>query len=145
MDSKEKLIQLIKRQIEIENEHVERISRLEKMVGSAAAKLLLLEMRLDSQKHASLLNGILEVTKGIPSDQTFWNYEIESYVDQLAVKNALETHIKMETDVIAHVQEEIKHTDDEGLALLLQHIADDEKKHHKILNTIVKYMYKIEP
>ena len=145
MESKEKLIQLIKQQIGIENEHVEHISKLEKMVNVAAAKLLLLEMRLDSQKHAGILNGILEVLQGVPSNLTLWNYQIESYTDQIAVKKSLELHIKMEKDVIAHVQEEIRRTDDEGMKLLLQHIADDENKHHKILETIVKNMYKIKP
>jgi len=145
MESKEKLVQLIKQQIGIENEHVKRITKLEKMVGNAAARLLLLEMRLDSQKHAGILTGILDVIKGVPPTETLWNYQIESYTDQLAVKKALETHIQMETDVIAHVQTEIAHTNDEGMKLLLQHIADDENKHHKILETIVKNLYKIKP
>lgn len=48
MEQKDKLIPLIKKQITIEKEHVKRIAELEKKVLNAAAKLLLLEMRLDS-------------------------------------------------------------------------------------------------
>jgi len=145
MEANEKLIQLIKQQVKIENEHVKRITELEKKCDNAAARLLLLEMRLDSQKHAGILDGILKVLSGVPSSKTLWDYKIESYVDQLAVKKELENHVKMETDVLNHVQEEIRQTNDEGLKLLLQHIADDEKKHHKILETIVKNAYKIKP
>jgi rubrerythrin len=139
-----KLIQLIKKQIDIENSHVKRISEMEKKVDTEAARLLLMEMRLDSQKHASLLNGILKVLSDAPS-KNLWSHQIESYVDKLAVKKELEEHVKKEEEVLKHVEEELKHTGDEGLKLLLQHIAEDEKKHHKILDTIVKYSYKIKP
>ena len=145
MENKDKLIQLIKKQIGIERDHVKRIDELQKKVDTAAAKLLLLEMRLDSQKHASILGGILKVLKGIPPSKALWEYHMESYVDKLAVKKELENHVKMETDVLGHVEEEIKQTKDDGLKLLLQHIAEDEKKHHKILETIVRYAYKINP
>ncbi|MDH5481845.1 MAG: hypothetical protein OEY22_03045 [Candidatus Bathyarchaeota archaeon] len=145
MEQREKLIQLLKQQIKIEKTHVDRITEMEKRVGNAAAKLLLLEMRLDSQKHEGILTGILKTLKGISPSQALWKHKIESYVDPFVVKRELETHVKMETDVLAHVEEEMKHTKDEGLKLLLQHIADDERKHHKILETIVKNVYKINP
>ncbi|MFZ0965278.1 MAG: ferritin family protein [Candidatus Bathyarchaeia archaeon] len=145
MEEKEKLIQLVKKQIGIERELVKKIGEMEKKVGNAAAKMLLLEMRLDSQKHAGILTSILKVLRGVPPSQTIWEYRLESYVDPFVVKKELENHMKMETAVLTHVEEEIKQTKDEGLKLLLQHIADDEKKHHKILETIVKYSYKINP
>jgi rubrerythrin len=91
------------------------------------------------------LTSILKVLRGVPPSQTIWEYRLESYVDPFVVKKELENHMKMETAVLTHVEEEIKQTKDEGLKLLLQHIADDEKKHHKILETIVKYSYKINP
>lgn len=145
MEEKEKLIQLVKKQIGIERELVKKIGEMEKKVGNAAAKMLLLEMRLDSQKHAGILTSILKILRGVPPSQTIWEYRLESYVDPFVVKKELENHMKMETAVLTHVEEEIKQTKDEGLKLLLQHIADDEKKHHKILETIVKYSYKINP
>ncbi len=143
MEQKDKLVPLIKKQIIIENEHVRKIAELEKRVGNAAAKLLLLEMRLDSEKHAGILTGILETLKGVPPSKTLWEYELEGYIDPIIVKRSLEEHVKMEADVLAHVQEEMKHTKDEGLKLLLGHIAEDEKKHHKILEEIVRNLYKI--
>jgi len=145
METKERFIQLIKKQIEIEKENVRYVSETEKKVGNAAAKMSLLEIRLDSQKHADILNGILEVLSGVPPSQTLWAYRLESYVDPLVVKRELESHVKRETKMLEHVEEEIKQTEDEGLKLLLQHIADDERKHHKILETIVKHLYKISP
>jgi rubrerythrin len=145
MEDKGKLVQLLKEQMEVENEHVERIGELMKKVDSAAAQLLLLEMRLDSQKHAGILAGIIKVMRQMPPSKVLWTHQIESYVDKLAVKKELENHVSLETEVLKHVEEEMKQTKDEGLKLLLQHIAEDEKKHHKILETIVRYAYKIGP
>lgn len=144
MKANERLIQLLKKQITIENEHVQNIDELQKNTDSPVARLLLLEMKFDSQKHAGILNGILEVLAGVPPSKTLWDYRLESYVDQLDVKKELEGHIRREDEVVEHVQKEMRETDDEGLRLLLQHIGDDEKKHHKILETIVKNVYKIK-
>ena len=143
--SEKELSNLIKRQIAIENEHVKRLTQLEEKVDTAAARLLLMEMRLDSTKHSGILGGILEIINNLKPSQTLWTYQITSYVDKLAVKKELENHVALETEVLSHVEEELQHTKDVGLKLLLQHIAEDEKKHHRILETIVKNSYKISP
>jgi bacterioferritin (cytochrome b1) len=90
-------------------------------------------MRLDSQKHANILSAILTVLKGVPPSKTLWEHRVDSYVDRFVVKKELEKHVEMETEVLNHVEDEIAQTQDEGFKLLLQHIAEDEKKHHKIL------------
>ena len=61
------------------------------------------------------------------------------------MKTNLEKHIKTEDAMIDLVEKEIKGTEDEGIKLLLQHIASDEKKHHEILQTVIKQAYKIKP
>lgn len=145
METEDRLVQLIKKQIEIEKTNVKQVSETEEKVDNAAAKLSLLEIRLDSQKHADILNGMLKVLSGVPPSKTLWEHRIESYIDPFVVKKELETHMKREAEMIAHVEEEIKQTNDEALRLLLQHILDDERKHHKALETIVKHLHKINP
>lgn len=143
MEAKEKMVKLIKKQIEIEKTNVEQVSETEDKIGNAAAKLLLHIIGTDSQKHADILNGILEVLSGIPPSKTLWEHKVESYVDPFVVKKELENHIEREAEMIKHVEKELKHTEDEGLKQLLRHILDDEKKHHKILKTIVKNLHKM--
>jgi len=145
METRERLIELIRAQIEVEKENVRQVTETEKKVDNAAAKLSLLEIRLDSQKHADILNGILEVLSGVPPSQTLWEYKISSYIDPFLVKGELENHEKREARMIDHVEEEIKQTKDEGIKLLLQHVLEDERKHHKILETIVKHLHKVNP
>jgi len=84
MEQKDKLIPLIKKQITIEKEHVKRITELEKKVRNAAAKLLLLEMRLDSEKHAGILTGILETLKGVPPSKTYGNMNLKDTLTPLS-------------------------------------------------------------
>jgi septum formation topological specificity factor MinE len=54
MENREELVRLIKKQIEIEKDQVTRLAQLQKKVHTAAAQILLYEMELDSQKHASI-------------------------------------------------------------------------------------------
>lgn len=145
METRERLVELIRAQIKVEKENVRQVTETEKKVDNAAAKLSLLEIRLDSQKHADILNGILEVLGGVPPSQTLWEYKISSYIDPFLVKEELENHEKREARMIDHVEEEIKQTKDEGIKLLLQHVLEDERKHHKILETIVKHLHKVNP
>ena len=145
MKRNDKLIQLIKEQIEIEKENVRQVGETEKKVGNAAAELFLNVIKLDSKKHADILNGLLKVLRGIPPSKTLWEHRMESYIDPFVVKKELENHMDREAAMIVHVEEEIKQTEDEGLKLLLQHIADDERKHHKILQTVVKHLHKVNP
>ncbi len=108
---------------------------------TAAAKLLLTEMKYDSGKHAVLLQGILEVIEN--SGACLWDCKLDSYVDRLLVKKELEKHLAVEQKTLDMVKEEINQTKDEGLKLLLKHIAEDEDRHHALLKTIINNSYKI--
>lgn len=138
------LEQLVKEQIKIERNFVTAIEKEIKDVHNVAARLLLLETQKDSEKHAIILEGILKVIsqKGA---RPLWDTLQDSYVDKLVVRKNLEDHIKTETAMLNHIQKEMNETKDEGIRLLLEHIANDEKKHHKILETVIKEVYKISP
>lgn len=41
--------------------------------------------------------------------------------------------------MIVHVEKEIQKTKDKALKMLLQYILEEEKKHHKMLETIIKH------
>jgi rubrerythrin len=143
MKSKDRLIGLIKKQIGIEKQVGKSVEKQLEMVHTAAARLLLMEMKYDAKKHASILQGILDVIAG--SDVPLWDYRIGSYVDKLVVKKELDKHIEIEKFTLDMAKQEIRHTDDDGIKLLLQHIVEDEDRHHALLRTIVNKSYKINP
>jgi len=136
------LVNLIREQVQIEKESIERLAETEKKVGTGAAKLLLTEMRMDSQKHAGVLEAVLEVLKGSPPKSS-WERALNVFVDPVMVSKELEYHKGLSRSMQTHIEEEMRKTDDEAIRTLLQHLADDERRHHQILDTIVQRCYKM--
>ena len=138
------LVKLVKDQIKIERSFVASVDKQIKGIHNVAAKLLLLETKKDSEKHALILEGILEVVSQKDA-KPLWDTLQDSYVDKLVVKKNLENHMLVEKEMLKHVEDEIRETRDDGIKLLLEHIASDEKNHHKILQTVIEQAYKIKP
>jgi rubrerythrin len=134
------LSDLMKEQIKLEKEIAEKLHTLEQRVDSAAARLMIREMQLDTKKHAEILGEALKVIGG---PKSFWDYTIHIDADKRAVRKELEEHVKAEEKMMEQIEEESKKTDDEALKLLLNHFAEDERKHHKYLKTILNKAYKI--
>jgi len=143
MSSKRELADIIMEQIEIEKESVRRLSETEKKVGSGAARLLVCEMRMDSQKHADVLEAMLEVLKSPQSSGSSWERALHSFVDPAIVRKEIENHMALEKSMSSHIQEETAKTDVEVIRTLLSHLGEDEKKHRAILDTIVQNCYKM--
>lgn len=141
MKNEKRLSDLIKAQIKLENEISEKLSRLEGRLDSIAARLLIREMQLDTKKHAEILG---EALKAIDTPRSFWDYTIHVDADKHQVKEELIEHIKAEEKMKHQIEEEAKKTDDEVLKLLLEHFAEDENRHHKILKTILSKAYNTE-
>jgi bacterioferritin (cytochrome b1) len=138
------LVDLLKEQLKIEKNFVTAIDSEIESVHNVAARLLLLETKKDSEKHALIIEGILQTLKK-GERKPLWDTLQDSYVDKMVVKRNLEKHVKTETAMLEHIEKELKEAKDEGIQLLLEHIAEDEKKHHKILQTVIKEAYKIKP
>ena len=140
LKDEETLSTLIKAQIRLEKEIGEKLSSLEQRVDSIGARLLIREMQLDTKKHAEILQEALKAA----GTKSFWDYTIHIDADKQSVKRELQGHIKAEEKMMQHLKEEAKKTDDDALKLLLNHFAEDEKKHHKYLKTILEKTYKID-
>jgi len=138
MEPPEDLVKLIEEQIKIEKEGVASFGETEQRVGTGAAKLLLCEMRMDSQKHASILEGVLEVLKGPPSPNSSWQKPLDRFVDPILVKREIEKHKALAKSMEALLAREISKTKDETILALLGHLAQDERRHNEILETIAK-------
>jgi rubrerythrin len=145
MKPKSAFIKMLQTHKKAEANMVKVCANLEKQVHTAAAKLLLAEMRLDSKKHENILIEILKVLEGIQTPEKLWDARIDSYVDMQVVKKELEKHVKLESDMLKDVEEEVKESDDEAVKTLLTHIAEDEKKHHKNMELIIRKSYAFTP
>lgn len=131
---------MVQTQIKWEKATARKIKKFEKDTVNLAAKLFLAEMRLDSEKLKVGASSII-----MREERPLWDMRIRSYVDTQAAKKMLEDHVEVETKMLKHIEEEMKTTNDEALKLLLKHIADDEKKHHKIMEIILKKAFQMGP
>lgn len=146
MRSEKSLVDMVKSQINLEKKTTKEIKKLEEVTVNLAAKLFLAEMRFDTEKHAKILQTMLDLMNQVGPERIskkFWNLETRDYIDALVAKKMLENHVKVETKMLKHVEEQMKKTDDEALKSLFKHIVDDERKHHKIMGTILKKAFKM--
>jgi rubrerythrin len=141
VESRRELIDLVREQVQIERESAARLSETEQKVGTGAAKLLLVEMRCDSQKHAAVLEAILEALKDVQSSKPLWQQAFSGFADPIIVKREIENHKTLGKSMVAHIQREMGKTDDEAVRTLLQHLTEDEKRHSEILDTIAQRCY----
>jgi bacterioferritin (cytochrome b1) len=133
--SKPKLIETLKKQIKLERKAAKACADKEKMVDNPVAKSLLYEMQLDSLKHSKILQSLVDALQKRPVD--LWSYRIAKYVDSRAARKALEEHVTIERGMLEYTEAVLKQVEDEGARVILQHILDDEKKHHQALKTIL--------
>ena len=146
MNAGKDLVRMVQAQIHLEKGAAQKIRKLEKATANLAAKLFLAEMKFDTEKHARILQTMLDLMKQLEPERfptKFWNKETHEYVDALVAKKTLENHVEVEMKMLKHVEEEIKKTDDEALKALFKHIADDEKKHHRIMGTILEKAFRM--
>ena len=120
-----------------------RLSETEQKVGTGAAKLLLVEMRCDSQKHAAVLEAVVEVLKSNQSSKPLWQQAFSGFADPIIVKREIENHKTMSKSMEAHIQKEMSKTDDEAVRTLLQQLREDEKRHNEILDMIAQRCYRV--
>jgi rubrerythrin len=138
MESRKDLAKLIEEQIVIERESVVRLAKTQEKVGSAAAKLLIAEMRMDSEKHAGILDAVLECLKEHSSSKSLWQRAFEGFADPILIKREIDTHKSLGKSMLTHLQKEMRSTDDQAIRTLLGHLAQDERRHNEILDTIAK-------
>lgn len=143
MESRKELIDLVREQVQIERESATRLSETEQKVGTGAAKLLLVEMRFDSQKHAAVLEAVVEALKGDQSSKPLWQQAFSGFADPIIVKREIENHKTLSKSMAAHIQKEMSKTDDEAVRTLLLHLAEDEKRHNDILDMIAQRCYRM--
>jgi len=141
--SKPKLIEVLKTQIRLERKAAKACTEKEKMLDNPVAKSLLHEIRLDSLKHAIILQSLADALQKRPLN--LWSYGIKKYVDSLAVRKALEEHVAIEQTMLEYTESILRQVEDEGARVILQHILEDEKKHHQALKTILARSFRVGP
>ena len=126
--TKEKMISFLREQIKLEEEIVQSINQILKMITNPVAKGVLKGISLDSLKHAEIYKAAIEVVSFPPA-------LTEEELNQL--KKAVKKHIEDEEKAMKYLNYGIEKTRNEKIKFLLESIASDEKRHHELLNKIM--------
>ena len=126
----ERLIKLLETQLTLEKESARALRKEMKDIDHVGIKALFEICAADSTKHAAIVQMMLESLKsGELSRETF----VSTWQQRNQGLEAIKTHIDREKKMIELIKDEVLATDDKLIKILLQHILNDEERHHKIL------------
>jgi len=136
LSAKERLLDFIGQQINIENEIVDSLDRALPEIENEAVKGALGGMSLDSRKHSDMYGSVARLLTGVPQALT---------QDQLDRQRELvEKHIRLEARLIKRINETMPYIEDKKAGLLLNAILLDEKRHHALLKKVLDILVKGE-
>jgi len=128
------LVEQLKEQRKIEQGHAK---DLKPSVAKAQNKLVaaLLEgIMLDSMKHAAICEALIDVNAGeMPASK-----DIDVGVADL--HQDVRQHIKVEADMLTRLGVMAREAKDRHVKAMLQHILEDEKRHHSTLQALSNLM-----
>jgi rubrerythrin len=129
------LLEMIERAIKVEKQAVKLYKETANTVDNAAVKLIIDELGMDSGKHAKMYQTIERVLRKQP--YSFKDFHEEKWTDKLVAKRDLSKHIEIEKQMIELLQEQIKIVKQPTIKAILEHILEDEHRHHKILMQVI--------
>jgi rubrerythrin len=129
-NSKNELIEFIKRQIVIEKEIVDSLNKGIANINNPPVKGVLKGISLDSMKHAELYSAALTLLTKV--SQALQQEDLD------AQRALVEKHIKLEAELIKKIEDELPNVDDSKVKFLLESILTDEKRHHAMLKLVLE-------
>jgi bacterioferritin (cytochrome b1) len=105
-------------------------------IKNPAVKGVLKGISLDSLKHAEMYSSAIDLLTSFPQALT------EGTLDKQ--RDLVEKHIQLEAEIIKKLNEAIPKIQNEKVKLLLDAILEDEKRHHALLQRVLKILVKGE-
>jgi rubrerythrin len=133
--SEKDLVKFFREQAGLEEEIVASVNEALLTIKNPVVKTILKGMALDSSKHSSIYQAAERMVQVAPA-------LTESEFDEL--KKVVKWHIENESKVIKRLETAVRKTKDKRIKFLLQAIAADEKRHHKLLDAIMNIVVKGE-
>ncbi|MFQ5831985.1 MAG: ferritin family protein [Candidatus Thorarchaeota archaeon] len=131
---REELTKILDYQIEIEEKAIQAYEEAMEMIGNFAFKLVFEELLMDSRKHKRIFE-VIKQTLTIPPSE--WDLAVSRRIGEYISPIELEEHIKLEEDMINTLKKQIKTMKDETIKRLLEHVLEDENRHHSVLKKLI--------
>jgi len=130
----EELIEMLKEHRTFEQNTAESLTASVNRTKNSIVRLFLNRLVLDSLKHADIIQALIDLNTGA----------VVSDIDKYRMKKELSKHVLNEREMLSRVQAIIGKVEDERTKGLLRQIIEDEQKHHKILNELLRIIETIE-
>ncbi len=128
------VITLLQDQKNFEETIVDKLTSLMSKISNSVIKLMIQVMILDSMKHATILQAIMDLNRGI----------ILSNTDKQMLKDKLESHISEEGEMLQKIHSLSETIKDTNIQTILQQISLEEERHHTGLKQLFSLLDKVE-
>ena len=125
------VVELLRKQRELELGHVERLQPTMKAVGHRLVRALLETIVQDSKKHAALCQALIDVEAGA-APMTL-DTDMATAIE---LHQQIRQHVRVEEDMIERVRRIMEGVEDERVRDILQYILQDEERHHATLQRL---------
>jgi rubrerythrin len=130
----DKLSKMLDQQIAIEEKAIKAYEEAMEMIGNFAYRLIFEELLMDSMKHKRIFEVIKQNLALPPSD---WDLAMSKRIGEYISPIELEKHIKLEEGMINTLKKQTKTVKDETIRHLLEHVLEDENRHHSVLKKLI--------
>ncbi|MFW9800113.1 MAG: ferritin family protein [Candidatus Thorarchaeota archaeon] len=131
---RDELTKMLEHQIGIEEKAIKAYEDAMDMIGNFAFRLVFEELLMDSKKHKRIFEVIKE-SLTIPASE--WDLAMSQRIGKYVSPIELERHIKLEEGMINTLKKQIKTIKDETIRRLLEHVLEDENRHHSVLKKLI--------
>ncbi len=135
MSTDSDIIEIFKKQIEVEQVTLNKLVRLEEDAKETAVRLCFMDLRLDTWKHVKFLEGMIELLDTTPCDE--WSAKVGRYAGRVKLERELDSLKSNESEMIKLLDNALDKIDDPIARLLLEHMKEEERSHHDDLEKLV--------
>ena len=122
------LEKLLRDQMALEKRTAEVLSSTAQKAKNSVVKLFIDRLVLDSMKHADMLQALIDLNAGT----------LVTVVDKEDMKTSLEKHVEEEEEMLKRLEKILERVEDPKAKSLLKQIAEDERRHHRILDEVTR-------
>lgn len=122
------LEKLLRDQMVLEKKTAEVLSSTVQRTKNSVLRLFLDRLVLDSLKHADMLQALIDLNAGT----------LVTMVDKEEMKDTLDKHVAQEKEMLKRLEQIIEKVEEPKAKSLLKQIAEDERRHHRILDEVTK-------
>jgi len=130
------MIKFLESQIKLENKIVRSVSDALEKIENEAVSTALRGISLDSSKHAEMYRSAVALLTRTSAPLNEEQLDLQ--------RETVEKHIRMEEAVIKELEKKLPHAGNEKVELLLKAILVDERRHHKLLKTLLEILVRGE-